>query len=119
MVETAGKGHAISATGEHSARWSRPADLSMGERKDDDSGSRARVRDRPGPIGATGTVDFTFTAEENSFRQEVRAFLDAELPPDKAFNHEFNEDPDLWRFAFEFTRKVCLLYTSPSPRDRQ
>lgn len=64
------------------------------------------MRDRPGPIGATGTVDFTFTAEENSFRQEVRAFLDAELPPDKAFNHEFNEDPDLWRFAFEFTRKV-------------
>jgi len=51
-------------------------------------------------------VDFSFSAEENAFRKEVRAFLDAELPEDKAFNHEFNEDPELWKFAFEFTRKV-------------
>ncbi len=27
-------------------------------------------------------------------------------PPDKAFNHEFDEDDDLWKFAFEFTKKV-------------
>jgi len=26
-------------------------------------------------------VDFNFTAEENAFRKEVRAFLEAELPP--------------------------------------
>ena len=51
-------------------------------------------------------MDFSFSAEENAFRKEVRAFLDAELPEDKAFNHEFNEDAELWKFAFEFTRKV-------------
>ena len=51
-------------------------------------------------------MDFAFTAEEDAFRKEVQAFLDAELPSDKAFNHEFNEDADLWRFAFEFTKKV-------------
>jgi alkylation response protein AidB-like acyl-CoA dehydrogenase len=51
-------------------------------------------------------VDFNFTAEEQAFRKEVREFLDAELPDEKAFNHEFNEDQDLWDFAFEFTRKV-------------
>src|SRR5262249_53695841 len=51
-------------------------------------------------------MEFTFTAEENAFRKEVQAFLDAELPPDKAFDHEFNEAQDLWEFAFDFTRKV-------------
>ena len=51
-------------------------------------------------------MDFNFTADENAFRKEVQAFLDAELPSDKAFNHEFNEDADLWAFAFEFTKKV-------------
>lgn len=51
-------------------------------------------------------MDFTFTAEEHAFRKEVQAFLDAELPPDKAFDHEFCEDDDLWEFAFDFTRKV-------------
>ncbi|HEY6622429.1 MAG TPA: acyl-CoA dehydrogenase family protein [Acidimicrobiales bacterium] len=51
-------------------------------------------------------MDFEFTADEHAFRKEVQAFLDAELPSDKAFNHEFNEDADLWAFAFEFTKKV-------------
>jgi alkylation response protein AidB-like acyl-CoA dehydrogenase len=51
-------------------------------------------------------MEFTFTAEENAFRKEVQAFLDAELPPDKAFDHEFEEDDALWDFAFSFTRKV-------------
>ncbi len=51
-------------------------------------------------------MEFAFTAEENAFRKEVQAFLDAELPPDKAFDHEFNEDDALWEFAFDFTRKV-------------
>ena len=51
-------------------------------------------------------MDFEFSADEHAFRKEVQAFLDAELPSDKAFNHEFNEDADLWAFAFEFTKKV-------------
>ncbi|HEX4220414.1 MAG TPA: acyl-CoA dehydrogenase family protein, partial [Acidimicrobiales bacterium] len=51
-------------------------------------------------------MDFAFTTDEDAFRQEVQAFLDAELPSDQSFNHEFNEDADLWRFAFEFTKKV-------------
>ncbi len=51
-------------------------------------------------------MDYTFTAEEHAFRKEVQAFLDAELPDEMAFNHEFNEDPELWKFAFDFTRKL-------------
>ena len=49
-------------------------------------------------------MDFNFTAEENAFRKEVRAFLEPSSHR-KAFNHEFDEDADLWRFAFEFTRR--------------
>lgn len=51
-------------------------------------------------------MDFSFTPAEQEWRQEVRDFLDKELPEDKAFNHEFNEDEQLWEFAFDFTRKV-------------
>jgi alkylation response protein AidB-like acyl-CoA dehydrogenase len=52
-------------------------------------------------------MNLTFTAQELAWRDEVRAFLDAELPEDKAFDHDFCEDNDLWRFAFEFTKKVA------------
>jgi 3-oxocholest-4-en-26-oyl-CoA dehydrogenase alpha subunit len=51
-------------------------------------------------------MDLTFTRQEEAWRQEVRDFLDRELPPDKAFDVEFNEDEALWRFAFDFTRRV-------------
>src|SRR4051812_47499171 len=51
-------------------------------------------------------MDFGFSDREQEWRREVREFLDAELPSDKAFDHEFCEDDDLWDFAFEFTRKV-------------
>jgi alkylation response protein AidB-like acyl-CoA dehydrogenase len=51
-------------------------------------------------------MDLTFTREEEAWRHEVRDFLDRELPPDKAFDVEFNEDEALWRFAFDFTKKV-------------
>src|SRR5688572_12559241 len=51
-------------------------------------------------------MELTFTAEEQAWRDEVRAFLDAELPEDKAFDHEFVEDEAKWEFALEFTRKV-------------
>ena len=52
-------------------------------------------------------MDLRFTREQEAFRAEVRAFLDAELPPDQAFDHEFDEDDDRWAFAFEFTKKVA------------
>ena len=51
-------------------------------------------------------MEIRFTGEQEAWRDEVRAFLDKELPPEKEFNHEFEEDPDLWDFAREFTRKV-------------
>jgi 3-oxocholest-4-en-26-oyl-CoA dehydrogenase alpha subunit len=51
-------------------------------------------------------MDFSFTAEENAWRKEVQAFLDAELPPERAFDHDFCEDAEMWDFAFEFTRRV-------------
>ncbi|HSS10221.1 MAG TPA: hypothetical protein VLL25_10065, partial [Acidimicrobiales bacterium] len=51
-------------------------------------------------------MDLTFNRQEEAWREEVRDFLDRELPPDKAFDVEFNEDEALWRFAFDFTRKL-------------
>ncbi|TYC09037.1 hypothetical protein FXF65_36620 [Actinomadura syzygii] len=62
---------------------------------------RRAGRDRGGRA-----VEFAFSPEEELWRQEVRDFLDAELPPDKEFNHEFVEDDELWEFAREFTRRV-------------
>ena len=51
-------------------------------------------------------MEIRFTPEEEAWRQEVRAFLDVELPPEKAFDIEFDEDDELWEFSIEFTRKV-------------
>ena len=51
-------------------------------------------------------MDLTFTPEQEAWRQEVKDFLAKELPPDKAFDHEFNEDDELWKFAREFSEKV-------------
>jgi alkylation response protein AidB-like acyl-CoA dehydrogenase len=51
-------------------------------------------------------MELRYTAEQEAWREEVRAFLDAELPRDMAFDVEFEEDDDLWKFAIEFTRKV-------------
>jgi alkylation response protein AidB-like acyl-CoA dehydrogenase len=48
----------------------------------------------------------TFTKAEDEWREEVRAFLDAELPPKYERSVEFTEDDDYWEFAVEFTRKV-------------
>ena len=52
-------------------------------------------------------MDITFTPEQDAWRQEVRAFLDAELPPDMAFDVEFDEDEKLWEFSHAFTKKVA------------
>lgn len=52
-------------------------------------------------------MDLRFTTAQEEWRDEVRAFLDAELPPEQAFDHEFDEDEDRWAFALAFTRKVA------------
>ena len=52
-------------------------------------------------------MELKFTAQEEAWRDEVRAFLDQELPPEQAFDHEFDEDDAKWAFAFEFTKKVA------------
>ncbi|MCH8195768.1 MAG: acyl-CoA dehydrogenase family protein, partial [Chloroflexi bacterium] len=51
-------------------------------------------------------MNLTFTPQQETWRQEVKEFLDKELPREKAFDHEFEEREDLWEFAFEFTKKV-------------
>ncbi|WP_372734552.1 acyl-CoA dehydrogenase family protein [Nocardioides sp.] len=43
----------------------------------------------------------------DAWRQEIREFLAAELPPEHAFNTEFDDAPDQWRIAVEFSRKVA------------
>jgi alkylation response protein AidB-like acyl-CoA dehydrogenase len=51
-------------------------------------------------------MDPRFTAAQEQWRAEVRAFLDAELPSRWERNSEFCEDEEFWKFAFAFTRKV-------------
>lgn len=42
-----------------------------------------------------------------AWRTEIREFLAAELPPEKAFNTEFDDAPQRWEIALEFSRKVA------------
>jgi alkylation response protein AidB-like acyl-CoA dehydrogenase len=51
-------------------------------------------------------MDLTFTAEQESFRQEVIDFLEAELPPGLNWHSEYDEDEAGWAFALAFTRKL-------------
>ncbi len=51
-------------------------------------------------------MDFTFTAEQQAWREEVREFLRAELPPGYNWDSEYNEDEAGWEFALEFTRRL-------------
>lgn len=45
--------------------------------------------------------------EHEAWRAEIREFLDAELPEENAFNPEFDDAPDQWAIAVEFSRKVA------------
>ncbi|GAB2467000.1 MULTISPECIES: acyl-CoA dehydrogenase family protein [Streptomyces] len=45
--------------------------------------------------------------EHEAWRAEIRAFLDAELPKEHAFNPEFDDSPEQWAIAVEFSRKVA------------
>jgi len=55
-------------------------------------------------------LDFKFTAEDETFRQEVRAFIDKELPPDWTgspwVGEPEKETEESWQFAREFTHKM-------------
>ncbi|MCU0275208.1 MAG: acyl-CoA dehydrogenase family protein, partial [Acidimicrobiales bacterium] len=51
-------------------------------------------------------MDLTFSAEQEAWREEVRAFLAAELPPDFDWDSEYNEDEEGWDFAIGFTRRL-------------
>ncbi|WP_211695373.1 acyl-CoA dehydrogenase family protein [Mycobacterium spongiae] len=45
--------------------------------------------------------------DTDAWRQEVRDFLAAELPPEHAFNTEFDDSPEQWDIAVAFSRKVA------------
>ncbi|MGW0172378.1 acyl-CoA dehydrogenase family protein [Rhodococcus sp. NPDC003322] len=45
--------------------------------------------------------------EHEAWRAEIREFLDAELPKEHAFNPEFDDAPDRWAIAVEFSTKIA------------
>ncbi|WP_024793979.1 acyl-CoA dehydrogenase family protein [Tomitella biformata] len=49
----------------------------------------------------------TLAQEHEAWRAEIREFLDAELPQENAFNPEFDDAPDQWAIAVEFSKKVA------------
>jgi alkylation response protein AidB-like acyl-CoA dehydrogenase len=51
-------------------------------------------------------MDFRFTPEEESFRQEVRSFLQQELSPDWEYE-AFHESDEVWTFARAFVKKLA------------
>jgi alkylation response protein AidB-like acyl-CoA dehydrogenase len=51
-------------------------------------------------------MDLALTTAQQDWREEVKDFLDAELPSKWERSTEFCEDDDFWEFATAFTRKV-------------
>jgi alkylation response protein AidB-like acyl-CoA dehydrogenase len=52
-------------------------------------------------------MDFTWSAEEEAFRQEIRAFLQAELPEGWGVTQFWDPDDDAqFALAYEFTKKL-------------
>lgn len=47
------------------------------------------------------------TQEHEAWRAEIREFLDTELPKESAFNPEFDDAPDQWAIAVEFSKKIA------------
>ncbi|MGN0102607.1 MAG: acyl-CoA dehydrogenase family protein [Dietzia sp.] len=45
--------------------------------------------------------------DQEAWRAEIREFLAAELPAENAFNPEFDDEPEQWAIAVEFSRKVA------------
>ncbi|HSP55950.1 MAG TPA: acyl-CoA dehydrogenase, partial [Dehalococcoidia bacterium] len=56
-------------------------------------------------------MEFRFTPEEEAFRQEIRAFLDRELPADWATrpsSSAYGEgEGEQWRFLRDFQKKLA------------
>src|ERR1700722_13162342 len=51
-------------------------------------------------------MELQLTAAQHAWREEVRDFLDTELPDRFRKSTEWCEDEDFWAFAIAFTRKV-------------
>ena len=51
-------------------------------------------------------MDYRFSPEEEAFRQEVRGFLDREVPADWDFD-PFELHDENWEFALAFTKKLA------------
>ena len=51
-------------------------------------------------------MEIRFTAEQDAWRQEVKTFLDAEVPPNFDFEWNFNENAEDWKVAKAFWKKV-------------
>ena len=51
-------------------------------------------------------MDLTFAPEFETWRKEVRDYLEAEVPPRYRFETDFDEDDDKWAFAIEFNKRV-------------
>ncbi len=56
-------------------------------------------------ISEASNMDFTFTPEENAWRQEVREFIARELPPDIGAGEDAYSD-EYWPAALGFRRKL-------------
>ncbi|MFQ5472375.1 MAG: acyl-CoA dehydrogenase family protein, partial [Dehalococcoidia bacterium] len=52
-------------------------------------------------------MDYRFTDEEESFRQEIREFLRAELPPEEEQGEEEEGSDEKWAFARQFQKKLA------------
>ena len=52
-------------------------------------------------------MDYRFTDEEESFRQEIQEFLRAELPEEKAQNEDEAGTDEKWVFARQFQKKLA------------
>ena len=51
-------------------------------------------------------MDLRFSSQLEEWRQEVRAFLAKECPPELAFDPHEEEDDEKWEFAFKFNRAL-------------
>ncbi|MCF8589128.1 acyl-CoA dehydrogenase family protein [Gordonia liuliyuniae] len=47
------------------------------------------------------------TDDLEAWRTEIREFLNAELPRENAFNPEFDDAPEQWQIAVDFSKKVA------------